>query len=367
MFVLTSVRLLAVKNYFGVLFGGFHSCLSVKITHNINDVSRESKVSPTTVSRVLNGLSKKYRISAQTEALVLKTAERLNYRPNQAAVNFRLKKTNTIGLLIPNLGNPFFANMAAFIAADLHKKGYSLIISDCSEDEKIEVEMLHQLADRRIDGLLISPTARKPEVYEALYKKGLPVVYFDRYFKKSIIPFVSTQNFEGAYQITKHLIAAGHKHIACIQATHGVMPVIERLKGYKKAMKEAGLQSDAVGTGFSLENGYNETKLLLKRAAPPTAIFAFTNPIALGSMKALKEEGKNVPKDVSLVTFDDSEYLAFVDPPITAVKQPVMEIAQTAVKLLLHRIEQGQNPAALKPENFLLNPQIVQRASVRKL
>lgn len=339
----------------------------MKKTNNINDVSRESKVSPTTVSRVLNGHSKKYRISAKTVDLVLKTAERLNYRPNQAAVNFRLKKTNIIGLIIPNLANPFFANMAAFIAADLHRRRYSLIISDCGEDEMIEAEMLNQLADRRIDGLLISPTARKPNVYEAVYTQGLPVVYFDRYFKQSIIPYVSTQNFEGAYQITKQLIAAGHKRIACIQATYGVMPVIERLRGYKKAMKEARLPPDTVGTGFSLENGYNETKSLLKREAPPTAIFAFTNPIALGCIKALKEEKKKIPDDVSLVTFDDSEFLAFIDPPITAVKQPVMEVAQTAVKMLVDLIEQRQISTPKKQENHLLIPEIIQRDSIKNL
>jgi LacI family transcriptional regulator len=312
----------------------------------------------------LNGLSKKYRISAETEDQVMKVAQELNYRPNLAAVNLRLKKTNNIGLLIPNLANPFFANVASHITAELHTKGYSVIISDCGEDDRIEAEMLTQLADRRMDGLLISPASRKPALFEGLYRSGLPIVFFDRYFEDSIIPYVSSHNYQGAYQITKYLIQAGHKRIACIQATNDVMPVTTRLRGYIAAMKEAGLTPDCVGNGFSLQNGYIETKLLLSRSQKPTAIFAFTNPIALGAIKALREESVSIPRDISLVTFDDSEYLNFLDPPITCVEQPLLEMARISVKILLQHIERPQGAAINHPEKILLNPQIIHRQSI---
>lgn len=298
---------------------------------------------------------------------MIKAAQKLNYRPNLAAVNLRLKKTNSIGLLIPSLANPFFGYVASHITSELHKKGYSVIISDCGEDDRIESEMLNQLADRRIDGLLISPASRKPALFESFHRTGLPIVFFDRYFEDSFIPYVSSHNYQGAYEITKYLIKAGHKRIACIQATHDVMPVTTRLRGYVAAMKEAGLTPDCVGNGFSLQNGYIETKVLLNRVQPPTAIFAFTNPIALGSIKALREEGINIPGDISLVTFDDSEYLKFLDPPVTCVEQPLPEMAQIAVKILLQQIESQENEVVNKQEKILLEPRIIHRKSTRIL
>ena len=333
----------------------------------INDVSKESNVSITTVSRVLNGLSKKYRISEETEELVIKAAEKLNYRPNLAAVNFRLKKTNIIGLLVPSLANPFFANMSSFITTELHKKGYSVMVCDCGEDQRIEAEMVTQLADRRVDGLLVSPSGVGYSHFENVYNLGLPVVCFDRYFEDSIIPFVSSHNFQGAYEITKYLINAGHKRLACIQGTGGVMPMAKRTKGFLKAVNESGLHADVVGNGFTVENGYIETKLLINKAEPPTAIFTFTNPIALGAIKALREEGLNIPRDVSLVTFDDAEYLNFLDPPITSVVQPLSEIARISIKILLERIEGGEHGAMSHQEKILLMPTIIHRKSIRAI
>ena len=299
--------------------------------------------------------------------MVIRAAQKLNYRPNLAAVNFRLKKTNTIGLIIPSLANPFFAAMCSFITNELHKRGYSVMISDCDDDERIEAEAVNLLSDRRIDGLLVSPSGKRSSHFEAVYKEGLPVVCFDRYFEESIIPFVSSHNYQGAYEITRHLIQSGHKRIACIQGTSETMPVAKRVKGYLAAMKEAGLTPEIVGNGSTIENGYIETKLLVSRSQPPTAIFTFTNPIALGTIKALREEGLNIPADISLVTFDDAEYLNFLDPPITSVVQPLSEIASISVKILLDRIQQGENTVLIKQEKILLQPKIIYRKSIRML
>ena len=339
----------------------------LKNNSTITDVSKESSFSITTVSRVLNGLSKKYRISEETEELVIKAAQKLNYRPNLAAVNFRLKKTNTIGLLIPSLANPFFAVMCSFITNELHKRGYSVMISDCNDDERIEAEAVNLLVDRRIDGLLVSPSGKRSLHFENVFKQGLPVVCFDRYFDDSIIPFVSSHNYQGAYEITKHLVQSGHKKIACIQGTSETMPVAKRVKGYMAAMNEAGLIAEIVGNGSTVENGYIETKLLMSRNEPPTAIFTFTNPIVLGAIKALREEALSIPKDVSLVTFDDAEYLNFLDPPITSVVQPLSEIARISVKILLDRIQHGENNVMIKQEKILLQPKIIHRKSIRIL
>ncbi|CAL1519520.1 LacI family DNA-binding transcriptional regulator [Chitinophaga sp. MM2321] len=333
----------------------------------ITDISRESKVSVSTVSRVLNGLSRQYRISKETEDTVMKIARKLHYRPNLTAVNLRRKKSNTIGLLVPTLFNPFFSNIASIVNHELRKNGYSVILMDCGEDEKTELEVLEFLVDRRIDGLLVMPSGHDCPHLDALYTKGMPMVCIDRYFESSAIPFVSTNNFQGAYELTKYLVSCGHKRIACIQGVNYVMPNKQRVAGYTAALADAGLPVYYIGgQDFSEENGYLETKLLLQQQVKPTAIFGLSDTIILGAIKALKEEGMTVPDDVSLATFDNALYLDYLAPALTSVVQPVAEIAQIAIRILLERMS-GEPEGKRQQEKILLSPRIIHRASVREI
>jgi len=335
----------------------------------INDISRETSVSNTTVSRVLNGFSRKYRISEETAQHVMEVAKKLNYRPNRTAVSLRKQVSNLIGLVVPDLSNSFFTNVANIITNELKKNGYSVILTDCGDDENTEIEVVNLLNDRRIDGLLVMPCGRQSEHLEDLYGQGVPVICVDRYFESSPLSFVATNNYSGAYEITKYLIDAHHKHIACIQGLEHVMPNLQRVKGYMDAMKDAGLEEEicVVGNDFSQENGYLETKRLLQRTQRPTAIFGLSNTIILGSLKALEEEGLSVPQDMSLVTFDNAEYLNFLNPPLTSIAQPNAEIAQMSIKMLLGMIRNKELLAAQKPEQILLNPTIIYRRSVKIL
>ena len=336
----------------------------------IKDISREANVSTTTVSRVLNGMSREYRISEKTEHLVLHTAQKLKYRPNHTAVSLRLQKSNLIGLLIPDLSNPFFSNIASIVSLELRKRGFSVIVTDCYEDEKTEIEVVDLLQDRRIDGLLVMPSGANPEHLVALYKMHVPVVCIDRYFTSTELPYVATHNYKGAYETTQYLISCGHEKIVCIQGVPHVMPNIQRVKGYLDAMLDAGLQnySFVTGNNFSQENGYLETKLLLqKEAERPTAIFCLSNTILLGVLKSTREEGLKIPNDISLVTFDDAEYLKFLKPAITSVSQPVLEIAKMSIKILYKMMDQKENKEAWDPEQILLSPTIIFRKSVRNI
>ena len=338
----------------------------LKKTSTIKDISREAGVSTTTVSRVLNGLSRKYRISKETEELVLRMGEKLNYRPNLTAVSLRLQKSNTIGLVVPNLSNPFFSNIASIVTHELRRSGYAVILTDCGENENTEVEAVNLLNDRRIDGLLVMPSGKHPTHLENIYNKGVPVVCIDRYFTSSGLPYVSTDNYQGAFDVTDYLIDCGHREIACIQGTHHIMPNIQRVKGYTDAMRKAGIARLRVtGNDFTQENGYLETKLLLQKEARPTAILALSDTIIFGSLKALKEEGLSVPQDISLVTFDNAEYLDFFDPPLTSVGQPVSQIARMSIKMLLEMMEKREKGEAIQSKQILLNPVIVYRKSVQ--
>lgn len=346
----------------------FAQTIALKEHITIKDISRKSRVSTTTVSRVLNGLSKEYRISEETQALVKKIAAKLDYRPNQTAVNLRLKKSNSIGLIVPNLSNPFFSNIASIITHELRKKGYSVILTDSDESEKTETEILDLLIDRRIDGLIVMPSGQQVSHIEKIFKRGLPVMCIDRYFEDSCLPFVATHNYHGAYHITNYLIGCGHKKIACIQGVNHVMPNIQRVKGYAQAMKDAGLPEYHIGgKDFTDENGYLETKLLLQKKEKPTAIFGLSDTITLGAMKALKEESYRVPADVSLVTFDNAFYLDYLAPSITSVVQPVTEIAQLAIKILIEKIESPLPDPGSTREKILIDPRIIYRDSVKRI
>lgn len=168
----------------------------------------------------------------------------------------------------------------------------------------------------------------------------MPIICVDRYFYDSDLSYVSSNNFEGAYSATKYLIGQGHTHISCIQGEKYLIPNIERGRGFLSAMSDSGITTYSVtGDAFSEQNGYVETKLLLQQKEKPSAIFAFGNTIAMGSLKALKEEKMKLPDDISLITFDNNPYLNYISPPLTCISQPVEDISKIAVKILLSDIQ----------------------------
>ncbi len=335
----------------------------------IKTISETTNVSLTTVSRVLNGVSKKFRISTATEARVLEAAERLGYTPNQTAINLRLKKSFAIGLVIPSLANPFFSTIASIVNQALHSKGYSVLVTDCNEEEKTEIDSVKNLAARNIDGMIIIPSGKDKRHLEVLYKQRIPVVFIDRYFNELPISYVATDHYDGALKLVNYLIECGHQKIACIQGTHHVLSNMERVRGYKSAMAVNNLPEFYIGGGsFTFEDGYLETKLLLQKQDKPTAILALSDTILLGALKALSEDGFNVPDDISLTTFDNSVYLDYLSCPVTSISQPITDIAQIAIRLLLDKIEAKANDSETLPEQekILIAPTIIHRKSVKK-
>jgi len=331
---------------------------------NIKDIARIPNLSITAVSRVLNGEAKQYRISEKSQKKIMEAAEALNYIPNQVAVNLQSGKTRTIALIIPSLINPFFSRIAGQINLELQRMGYVALISDSDENVEIEKEELKQIFSRNVEGIIIAPYNDTPDHLKLIQGHKIPVVCIDRYIEGLDIPFVSTDNYQGAYLATKHFIKNGHSEIACIQGIESSMPNKLRIKGFKAALHEAGLQPGSIsGYDFSVQNGYTETLLLLQNKVKPTAIFAMSNTIALGCMKALKEKNCRIPEDISLIAFDDHPYLDYLSTPLTCVAQPVDDICKIAVRLLFSRIHQEE----IKSGQVLLQPSIKFRESVKKL
>jgi LacI family transcriptional regulator len=331
---------------------------------NINDIAIKTGLSISTVSRVLNGKAEQFRIGKKSQQKVHEAAKELNYVPNQFAANFRSGKSNTIALIIPSLNNPFFADLTSNINAEIRKYGYTTMIGDSDENIEIEKMELQQMIAMNVDGLIIAPCNDQSDLVKQIYDQGLPVVCIDRYFENLEIPFVSTDNYEGAYMATKHLIENGHSTITCIQGVQHSTPNKLRVKGFKDAMEEAGLhQYLVIGDDFSIQNGYLETRLLLHQKKMPTAIFALSNTIALGCMKALKEMNFRIPGDISLITFDDHPYLEYLETPLSCIAQPVNDISKIAVKFLLSEI----NKEGDKVKQILLKPQMKLKNSVKRI
>ncbi len=220
------------------------------------------------------------------------------------------------------------------------------------------------LSSRNLDGMIIVPCGDEWEHLEKIQRKGIPLICIDRYFEDIDLSFVSSDNYEGAYSASKYLIEQGHTSIACIQGIRHSTPNIQRVKGFVDAMENSGITSYTVtGDAFSEQNGYLETKLLLRQKVRPTAIFAFSNTIAMGCIKALKEEKVKMPEDISLLTFDENPYLNFIEPPLTCVSQPVEDICKIAVKILFSTILEHD----IAPKHVLLKTQLNVKASVRNL
>ncbi|HTF21089.1 MAG TPA: LacI family DNA-binding transcriptional regulator [Chryseolinea sp.] len=331
---------------------------------SIVDIAKKAGVSITTVSRVLNGKGEEFRISEKSQIKIRDTARKLNYVPNQFAANLKSGKSNTIALIIPSLSNPFFADIASEINSEVRNRGYATIIGDSDENVEIENDELRQMESRNIEGLIFAPCTQNWTSIKKMYDQGRPIVCIDRYFEGVDIPYVSTDNYDGAFMATKHLIENGHVRIACIQGVQESVPNKLRIQGFKDAMIAAGHgEYLIVGNEFSIQNGYKEAKLLLQSRERPTAVFALSNTIAMGCMKALREEGLEIPDDMSLITFDDHPYLDYLATPLTCVTQPTREICRLAVKHLFFMLANKE----IKSKHVLLKPELKYRKSVKRI
>ena len=243
-----------------------------------------------------------------------------------------------------SVANPYFADMASVIITELNSAGYTTIVVDTMESEQRLSESARSLISRQVDGILAVPCGEKGMDLEMLSAQ-IPVVLIDRYYEDTSLPYVTTNNYQGGLDATRHLLSRGHTRISCIQGVQSSMPNKERVRGYVKAMEDEGLAQDIdiIGNEFSVQNGYLETKLLMSRAQRPTAIFALSNTIMLGALKAIREAGLRIPEDVALISFDNNLYMDYMTPSITRISQPVEDMAKLAVKILLDKIKGASN------------------------
>ncbi|MCF7808290.1 MAG: LacI family transcriptional regulator [Candidatus Marinimicrobia bacterium] len=330
----------------------------------IKDIAATAGVSATTVSRILNSQSKKYRISEKTANIVRKTAKELNYRPNQMARSLRLKRTHSIGLVVPDIANPFFAQVTKSIQTQAYKFGYSTIVCNTDDQHQLEKDQIDLLISKGVDGLIVMPVGIEYKHLESIRGEGIHLVLMDRVFDDVAFPSVVVDNYAGAHEAVSYLIGKGHRRIGIIQGIANTSTNKERARGYKDALRRHGLEIDnnlISGNDYTRENGYIETKLLLSQNDPVTAIFTTSDLITIGALEAIFEENLNIPEDISIVSFDDIEIAPFLVAPLTAVHQPKRLMGEMAVKMLLEYLEGNEeNPT----KKIVLKPNLIERASV---
>ncbi len=341
-------------------------------TSKLSDIAKKTGLSITTVSRVINGKAEYYRISKKSQEIVQKAANDLGYKPNIFAQSLRKNYTKTIGLLLPSFENPFFASIAAAVIREAAKSGYNVMVLDTQENIDEERRALETLKSRRVDGIVMVPCGYEARYLEELDRE-LPLVLVDRYFENSTLTSVSTDNFKGAYDATKKLIDAGHKHILCIRGVTRAITSVRRVEGYLAALRDAGIESNAMifGNDFSIENGYLQTQLAISSGKYFTAIFALSGTNLLGALQALRDNNLGVPGDVSLIAFDDNVYLNYLNPPVSCVSQPLDLISIAAVDQLLLRLGSGKpledkevQDAKSKTNMIEIPPKITLRESI---
>lgn len=329
----------------------------------IKDIARIAEVSTATVSMILN--NKDGNISAVTREKVLRIVKENNYIPNTMARSLVTRKTKTIGLVIPDIANPFFPELARGAEDKASEAGYSIIYCNTDDDLEKEEKYINMLAEKMVDGIVFTHSAKRTSGLSPIDKGNIPVILIDRDLESSNVKGkVLVDNLEGAYKAVKHLIDNGYKKIAFITGALTSTTAKDRLAGYKKALKESGLKYDDsfVKAGqYKSEWGLIAANQLLEEGLDFDAIFCGNDLIAISVIKLLTSKGYNIPEDIGIVGFDDIYMASVVEPGLTTIKQPNYEMGYKAVELLIEALEKSEEAAA--PKTIILGTELIVRNS----
>ncbi len=305
-------------------------------------VARHAGVSTAVVSYVLNDGPRP--VAKSTRERVLRSIEVLGYRPNAVARALKTQRTHTIGLLVPDNSNPYFAELAKAIEDVAYSRGYALLLGNSDNDPRREKFQLAALRDRQVDGLLVIGTTAGADLGDS-YADGPPVVLLDRAAATVPCPSVVVDNEGGAYAGVRHLLEHGHRRILCVAGPSDVPAAADRENGWRRALTEAGIAAEGllVRTDFSRREGYEAARAMLARSPRPTAIFAMQG---IGVLRACHELALSVPEDAAVLAFDGTQESEFTSPPLTVIQQDIQTIAQSAVSMLL-AAERPEHPAHL--------------------
>ena len=335
-----------------------------KIT--LKDIARDLKLSPSTVSRALNGYPS---LSEETIQMVKEYAEKHHYTPNTMAVNFRKNRTSILGMIVPQIVHHFFSTTISGALETAKKHGYSILLAQSYDHLKDEILASQYLLGMGVDGLLISVSNETQEAdhLQAFLEEGKPVVQFDKITDFLVGPKLVVDDFEGAYQAVTHLIKQGYRKIAHLSGRMEVKNANARFLGYKKALEDHGLTFNEAWVrpcfDISEQEGYDFTKSLMESPNPPDAIFCITDLVALGSMNYLKSTGYQIPSQVGLMGFSNWMLSDFTTPTLSSVDQFGYKMGSKATEMLIELLKHqdlGENELVKLPTEL-----VVRKSSVK--
>ncbi|MBL7737828.1 MAG: LacI family DNA-binding transcriptional regulator [Chitinophagaceae bacterium] len=332
----------------------------------IKDIAKALGLSTSTVSRALRD---SYEISPETKKLVLEYAEKINYHPNPIALSLRERRSRSIGVIVAEIANSFFSQAIDGIESIAYKNGYNVIISQSRESFEREQIHLNYLTSRSIDGLIVSVASETKDFrnFKDLHDKGMPIVFFDRVVTDIDTHKVTVDNYQGAYNATRHLIEKGFKQIAAIANSEVLSISRERVAGYKAALADQGIKEKdsfirhCAHGGLILSEVEEAVSGLLEQKTKPDAILALSDKITTGCFRILKSREIAVPDEIGLIGFSNSDLTELIGPPLSIIKQPAFEMGEIATGLLLQLIE-SKRPVT-EFETKTLAPQLILRES----
>jgi LacI family transcriptional regulator len=328
---------------------------------SLRDVAKRAGVSPMTVSRVINNAAS---VKRETRDRVEAIIRSMGYIPNRLAQGLISQRSGTIGLILPDVANPFFAHVLRAAEITARRQGYRLLVCNTEGDVALERDYIHNLISHQVDGLIVAPVGDRSRTgLLPLVSRKYPLVLLDRSVAGIECDLVQGDSTGGAQRLVAHLLAIGHKRIAMILGPNDVSTSRERYAGYCEALKAAGLplESDLiVETTVDMPGGYRAMQQILQLDERSSAVFAVNNMTAMGAMQALREQGVSVPEHVGLVCFDDVEHLAILAPFMTVVDQPAEAFGSMAAQMVAERIA---GRASEKPRILRLPTRLIVRVS----
>jgi LacI family transcriptional regulator len=332
----------------------------------ISDIAKQLNVSITTVSFILNGKAKEKRISDSLAERVLKLVEEVNYKPNQLARSLRTGKTKTIGLMVEDISNPFFANIARLIEEKAYREGYKIIYCSTEDDADKTRELISMFRDKHVDGYIITPPQGVNEEIKKLLSDGFPVVLVDRQISNLDVNFVGVDNMAGVYSVTEHLIGQGYKKIAFVTTDSKQSQMLQRLQGYQKALEIKRLQPTVLAIPYhqDAEQMIQQMLAFLADGKDLDAVLFATNYMAVRGLEAISRLELVESSSLGIAAFDDHDIFRLYKPSITAVAQPTEAIANQVINVMLHLLDAKNN--AVLTDTFILPTDLIIRSSTPK-
>ncbi len=335
-----------------------------KIKVSIKDIAQKAGVSTALVSYVLNGKEKESRVGQEIALKIKQIAAELNYQPSHLAKSLRSGKTHTIGLIIADISNPFFANIARVVEDEAKRNGYTVIIGSSDENADKSRDLLDVLINRQVDGFIIVSSENSEQQIHNLKDKNIPFVLLDRYFPEIPTDFVSTDHYKASYDAGTHLVRNGYKRIGMIAYDSHLFHMQERIRGYRDSLRDNKIDyQNSWLKPVKINNIENGVKAsiddMLASDQPVDAILFATYSLAVSGLKHINLLRLKVPEDLGIVSFGQAEVFELYYCPITYLKQPIVLLGQTAVELLVKKLTNNLN----EPAQILMKAELIERAS----